>query len=596
MSVLLRKLLPSASFNLTEVMAVDASEGAVSAVEFSADLASLEDVAGLEPAFRSLKVDWIGADAAVTACVAEMDNGYAVFVKRGHLDTDICRAVQQRARIENHKRAQQTLRVYSVAPVVLLALVRERMDHRAVQQGVACSGGRSAVRTGFHDIVAWAVRQGASDLHLDIDENSPISRVSVHIDGQYVTPSNLSMPTERMMEMLRVAWLDVRGGKGAVFDPTAEQQGRIYEVVDDVSYMLRLASFITDSGPSVTFRLLDLTRQADAGGLDRLGYLPSQIAQFERAMQSQGGGIVLAGVPGSGKTRTIGQLLAGLPATRKLMSIEDPVELRIAHALQGSITRSLDGVDNDAFRAKIMALKRSAASDVLLGEIRDTLSGAAFQDIVQSGSNGYTTVHGGSALLIPQRLASAQIGITADVLGSPRFLKLLCYQTLMPTLCQCALPVGSLLTGGGDYMGLWRDGAWWHAYLARMERLYHIDGVRLKIRNIEGCSHCQRKGLPELYGYHGRTVVAEIFEPSDDLDVLAAITRSDTLRLHAIYTSARTAAFDDPNMEGKSAMQCAVYKATQGVIDPRDIEPHFMTYASVARSQSNGGCERRARS
>jgi len=588
MSALLRKLLPKPPFGPDDLLAIDEGHSCLLPAEPCADLASLEDVAALTPVFRSLKVDWIGADAAITACVAELDDGYAVFVKRGHLDTDICRAVQQRAAVENRRRqATLALRLYTVAPVVLLALVRERMDHRAVQQGVSSSGGRSAVRTGFHDIVAWAVRQGASDLHLNIDENNPVSHVSLHIDGQYVTPAHLAMPTERMMEMLRVAWLDVRGGKGAVFDPTAEQQGRIYEVVDDVSYMLRLASFITDSGPSVTFRLLDLTQHAEAGGLDRLGYLPSQVAQFERAMQSKGGGIILAGVPGSGKTRTIGQLLAGLPATRKLMSIEDPVELRIDPALQGSVTRSLDGIDDDTFRAKLMALKRCAASDVLLGEIRDTLSGAAFQDIVQSGSNGYTTVHGASALLIPQRLASAQIGIPADVLGSPRFLKLLVYQTLLPTLCQCALPAAALKDGACDSLGIAHDDTWWQDYLARIERLYQIDSASLNIRNHEGCPLCQHHGLPELYGYRGRTVVAEIFEPSDDLEVLRAITCGDVLRLHDIYTSGRTRAFDDPDMEGKSAMHCAVYKASQGQIDPRDIEPSFMTYAAAERSQGS---------
>jgi len=589
MSALLRKLLPRQGdhFSPAEIPFIDAAGAAPLSHEPSADLASMEDVAALSPAFLSLKVDWIGADAAVTACVAEFSDGYAVFVKRGHVDTDICRAVQQRAMTENRRRIDSPLRLYTVAPVVLLALVRERMDHQAVQQGVLSSGGRSAVRTGFHDMVAWAVRHGASDLHLNIDENAPVSQVCVHIDGQYVTPKHLAMPTERMMEMLRVAWQDVRGGKGAVFDPTAEQQGRLYEVVDDVSYMLRLASFITDAGPSVTFRLLNLSARAETSGLDQLGYLPSQIAQFERAMQSLGGAIVLAGVPGSGKTRTIGQLLSGLPATRKLMSIEDPVELRIRHALQGSVTRSLDGIDNDAFHAKLMALKRSAASDVLLGEIRDTLSGAAFQDIVQSGSNGYTTVHGSSALLIPQRLASTQIGIPADVLGSPRFLKLLVYQTLMPVLCQCALPAEALREGAIDSLGIWREGRWWQRYLARIEGLYGIADATLKIRNPDGCTQCQRKALPELHGYYGRTVVAEIFEPADDLDALQAITQGNVLRLHQIYASARTAAFDDPDMQGKSAMQSAVYKTSQGMLDPRDIEQSFMTYAAVERSLGN---------
>lgn len=547
------------------------------------DIESLADIEAISPAFRALKVDWCGSAAAVTACVAELEgDAYAVFAKRGQLDSDIFRAVMARAA---QAARGMPVPVYTVSPVVLLTLVRERMQaedvrHRNLRERAA-SGGRSAVRTGFHDLVSWAARKQASDLHLHLDATRPISRVSATIDGQYITPANLAMPTERMLEMARVAWLDVVGGNGSFLDMAREQQGRLYEVVDDRNYMLRWGSFVADQGPSITLRLLDINAKVESVSLAALGYLPSQIEQFERALVSLGGGIVLGGVPGSGKTVALGQLIIRLPSTRKVMTIEDPVELIIEGALQASVARGLDGSDQETMRAKLMALKRAAASDVLLGEIRDPLTGAAFQDILQSGSNGYATLHVCGMLDIPQRLASTQIGIPYSVLGSPRMLKLLGYQALLPVLCDCALPAQALCDGALDRMGIGRPGPWWDRYLGHIESLYGFGRQSLRVRNPEGCPHCRGKGIPELFGYRGRTAAAEFFEPGLDPDALRAITAGDTLRLHEIYAGRRTAAFDDPGMDGKTAMECAVYKMSQGILDPRDIEPHFVSFQTL---------------
>lgn len=549
-----------------------------------ADLGTMKDIADLQPAFRTLKVDWSGPDAAITACVAELEgDSYVVFVKRGQLDTDIFRAVVARAKhADKHRRG---VAIYTIAPVVLLTLVRERLGGKDLEDKIANEGGRSAVRTGFHDLIAWTVRNGASDLHLNIDTSSPLSRVSATIDGRYVTPAHLVMPTERMLEMAQVAWQDIAGGNGAVFNTKQEQQGRLYEVIDDRNYLLRWGSFIADSGPSITLRALDLDAKVQAVDFASLGFLPSQIEQLERAMQSLGGAIVFGGVPGSGKTTSTGQLIIRLPTTRKVMTLEDPVEQRLQGALQASITRSHSTSDKEAFQAKIMALKRAAASDVFLGEIRDYLSGQAFQDITQSGANCYATTHVGSALAIPHRLASAQIGIPWEVLGAPRFLKLLAHQTLLPVLCECAVPASALLDGASDPIGINRSGDWWKAYMHRIERLYDFSLDQIRVRNREGCPQCQHKGIPELFGYAGRTVVAEIFEPGLDPQALRAITQGDELRLMQIFQSHRTAGFDDPDMNGKSAMECASYKMSQGMIDPRDIEQHFVTFAALDKGR-----------
>jgi len=544
------------------------------------DLGTMKDIADLHPRFRALKVDWSGPDAAIIACVAELEGDqYAVFVKRGQLDSDIFRAVLERAKhADRHGRG---VVIYTVAPVVLLTLVRERLGAKDLAAKLVTEGGRSAVRTGLHDLIAWQIRNGASDLHLNIDMTSTLSKVSATIDGQYVTPAHLVMPTDRMLEMAHVGWQDVSGGNGAVFSTKVEQQGRFYEVIDDRNYLLRWGSFVADTGPSITIRALDLDAKVESVDFASLGFLPSQVEQLERAMQSLGGAIVIGGVPGSGKTTTIGQLIVRLPPTRKKMSIEDPAEQRFPGALQASLSRSHTDADKEAFQAKLMALKRAAASDVFLGEIRDTLTGQAFQDITQAGSSCYTTLHVGGALSIPQRLASVQIGIPWDVLGSPRFLKLLAHQTLLPVLCECALPANALFSGAADPIGVQRSGDWWRRYMARIERLYRIGHDSIRIRNPEGCAHCRQKAIPELYGYAGRTVVAEIFEPGVDPEALRAISHGDELRLLQIFQAQRTAAYDDPNMHGKTAMECAVYKMSKGAIDPRDLEQHFVAFATL---------------
>lgn len=572
---------PAPVLNMTSALPehIETSEG---------HLESFEDVEAMRPSFEVLRVDWCGSEAAAKACVAELEGKqYVVFVKQGEQDSDIFRAVLQRAREAAQRPA---VNVYTVNPVVLLALVRERMQAKDVKQRTSRTralGARSAVRIGFHDLAAWGVRNGASDLHLNIDTTATTSDVCATIDGQYTTPKQLAMPTERLIEMGNVAWLDVHGGNGLFLDMTNEQQGRLYEVVDGRSYMLRWGSFVADKGPSITLRILDMDAKVEPVDMKALGFLPSHIAKLERCIQSMGGAIVTGGIPGSGKTVTNAQLIVRLPETRKVMTIEDPVELNIPRTLAASVSRSLDGSDRDTMRSKLMALKRAAASDVFLGEIRDQLTGSAFQDIVLSGSSLYTTTHVGNALSIPQRFASSEIGVPRTTLATPGVLKLLSHQALMPVTCDCALPAESLLEGATDRLGRQRSRDEWARYLEVIETLYDFCSSRLKVRNPRGCEKCRIKGIPELFGYAGRTVVAEMFEPTADPDALRAISQGDELRLREIYAGHRTSAYDQPDMEGKTTMDCAVYKMSQGMIDPRDIEPHFRAFETLLRERKS---------
>lgn len=55
------------------------------------------------------------------------------------------------------------------------------------------------------------------------------------------------------------------------------------------------------------------------------------------------------------------------------------------------------------------------------------------------------------------------------------------------------------------------------------------------------------------------------------------------LSLSRYLASLRTSRYDEPDMTGKSAMDCAIYKMSKGEIDPREIEPRFMSFVTVER-------------
>lgn len=551
---------------------------------------SRDALARLSPAFRrALRAEFDIGTLVNKLCPVEFEDGsVAILTVEEYVDSEHIEEIERMVCRRPRPLAQASRIV--VPATLLLSIAREQItgDTLRNRRRVLMDPLKSSMAAAFHDIVAWGVRHGASDLHINIRLLEPESEIKYTVGGKYVTPYRFQrMQTATLMEVLAVAYMDIQGGNGAVFDPAIEQQGRIHHEVDDRGYMLRWASLSADCGPSVTLRILHLDAEMQLEGFASLGYLPSQIALIDRALLSEGGAVVLAGVVGSGKSTTIATMMSMVPKTRKVITLEDPVEYLIPNALQNTVTRTLDGSGSGEFDAKLKTIKRSAMNDLLIGEIRDHETGRAFMDLASSGSNLYTTTHAGSAILIPDRLSSDFIGISRDLLATPGILKLLVYQTLLPTLCpHCRLPFASLFDGDAS--------AYWQRYAERLVRLYGIDVNALRVRNPEGCTHCRTELLPELSGISGRTVVAEMIEPTTDETVLRLIRKGDALGLRAHFLSHRSTSFTSPDMTGKTAMECAVYKASVGEVDPRDIEPRFMSFETVALQRSHQA--RRARS
>lgn len=539
-----------------------------------------DELYALQPAFlQVLDKEFEVESLAGRLCPVLMeDQSVALFALSEHVGGDQADELTRRMMQQGYRLSQPTR--YILTAPLLLALGRRQLSG-ATGQALVMAGtenSKTALADAFQELLVWGVHHNASDLHINLNFSAAVSEVRYSIAGRYVAPDCFrGMPTSMLRDMLAVAWMDIRGGNGAVFDPHTEQQGSVVRTVDNKTLTLRWASLAAEQGASVCFRLLVRDPTQTIPNLHELGYFPEQIQQIQRAVRTDGGAVVFAGTVGSGKSTTLASLISRLPEHHKVITLEDPVEYLIPRAIQNTIARALDE-DQGSFSAKLRALKRSAMSDVLLGEIRDRETGMAFMDLAGSGVNVYSTVHAPSAALVPERLASDFIAVSRDFLATPGILKLLVYQALLPALCQqCALPASD-------------DPEW--AWLDSIAVHYGITASQLKIRNPQGCRHCRQAQLSQLAGYTGRTVVAEILEPAlatGYLDSLQHRRLPGWLMHQASGVQDRTTVMDN-----------ALRKAFLGVIDPRDIEARFQSFQTLrlnhqirtGRSAASGSCLR----
>lgn len=525
----------------------------------------------------------VQALAARLCPVLMSDQTVALFALAEHVGSDQADELLRRI-VRKGYRVAHPVRYVLDAPL-LLAVARNQLSGTSALPGNrSLTRSKTALAAAFQDLIEWGVRHDASDLHVNVHTARSESEVKYTVGGRYIAPERFrNMPTQMVIDMLSVVWMDIRGGNGALFDPGSEQQGSLVRQVDGAEVVVRWASLAADTGPSVCLRLLVQGRDPVVTDLSSLGYLPQQIENIDRVMMSEGGAIVFAGRVGSGKSTTLATLIAGVPAHRKIITLEEPAEYRIPNAIQNSVARTLCDAEPYAYAAKLRALKRSAMTDVLLGEVRDQETGQAFLDLTGSGVNVYTTVHAPSAAIIPERLASDFIGVSRDFLLTPGVLRLLVYQCLIPRLCpHCCRPVRDLCHDSGRSDGLHGSGVTWSQWLGQIHDTYQVNVDSMRIRNDKGCDRCGVDGVGSLKGYAGRTVVAELIEPALQPDYLDSVRfgRVDQW-LHQHRQNVFKRGLQAPDI-WRSAMDNAVIKALNGQVDPRDIEHHFQAFATHA--------------
>ncbi|QET04064.1 pilus assembly protein (plasmid) [Cupriavidus pauculus] len=451
---------------------------------------------------------------------------------------------------------------FAATPQVMTALSRG-VEGSARIDGVQTTSLRNAngLWQTFLAAAEFAKREQASDIHFEVKDNSELSQIRFAIDGHLVLPPEFRVRTADLLDMLSHVYQKGKGGSHGVFSRVLPQQTSIRTAVDGVPMVFRWASMQSADGHVTVMRMNPenaTTTQVDF--VKDLAFFQQQADVIDRCTMQMGGGVVLVGTVGSGKTTTAHAVMQRLPGWMNKMSIEDPVELMAHGTHHFSVARKLDGSNRaeDPFIVAKRQLKRMNPHFVMIGEVRDFESAGLFRDVAGAGLRAMTTVHAPSATAATDRLADSELQIPRSVLATPGFVNLYVYQALLAKTCECG-------HHGDEAKAIL--GA---AKLRQIERLFQFDVEGIRVRREEGCPKCRRANLPDLNGIRGRVMAAEMFEP-DELDLMY-IRDARAIELQAHQREKRTTGFDIPDCTGKSVFEVAMYHVFAGTVDPRQAE------------------------
>ena len=224
-------------------------------------------------------------------------------------------------------------------------------------------------------IIVQAVQERASDIHVEPTEHD--LRIRFRIDG---------VLHERMRHHGRSSpgWCPGQGHGRHRHRRAARAEGWSHQpdgrrsVVD-----LRVSTLPTVHGEKIVMRILD--RASSVQSLASLGFLPSQLAQYEQSFRKPYGAILVTGPTGSGKTTTLYATLNLLnEETRNIVTVEDPVEYRLDNVNQVQ-TNPKAGL---TFANALRSILRQDPDIILVGEVRDRETGVIAIEAALTGSPG----------------------------------------------------------------------------------------------------------------------------------------------------------------------------------------------------------------
>ncbi len=323
-------------------------------------------------------------------------------------------------------------------------------------------------------LLTQAIREGASDIHLEAFEGKSVVRFRV--DGvlrDVVEP-------QRALHGALVSRLKVMS-KLDIAEKRLPQDGRISLRVGDHPVDVRVSILPTQHGERVVLRLLD--KQIARLDVAKLGMEGMVQSRFEELIHSPHGIILVTGPTGSGKTTT---LYAGLTRLDRqqlnILTVEDPIEYDLDGVGQTQIYPKI-GL---TFASGLRSILRQDPDVVLVGEIRDLETAEIAVQASLTGHLVFSTLHTNTAIGAITRLVDMGIEpflMSSSLLGvlSQRLVRCLCEhckQVHTPTAKELAL------LGG-------------------------FDDTDFTVYKAMGCGKCDHTG------YRGRTGIYELIVLDD---------------------------------------------------------------------------------
>jgi general secretion pathway protein E len=278
---------------------------------------------------------------------------------------------------------------------------------------------------------------------------------------------------------------------------------------------VRVATMPTQHGESAVVRLLP--RDRGLLELSKLGLSSRDDGTLRKLLALPHGMIVITGPTGSGKTTTLATMLSMLnETTRKILTIEDPVEYEIAGINQSQIKPSI-GL---TFATALRAFVRQDPDVIMVGEVRDPETAHIAIHAALTGHLVLTTLHTETAAAAVPRLLD--LGVEGYLLKST--LRAVIAQRLVRLLCDRCKTQRKLT-----------------AQDLALDPRYGIVGFVAGdvVHEAHGCERCGGTG------YRGRAGIFEVLEVADEVRNLVG-SQSDANTLdHAAIRAGMTTMLDD---------------------------------------------------
>ena len=332
--------------------------------------------------------------------------------------------------------------------------------------------GASPVINLVNGLIQRAVRDGASDIHIESGRNR--SFVRFRIDGVlYEVLSTRADLHPAIVSRLKVmANLDIA-------ERRLPQDGRMQVTTQGRSVDLRFSSLAGIYGEKVVLRVLD--KNNSILDVEKLGMSATNLASLKKLLNRSHGLILVTGPTGSGKTTTLYTLLSLQNTTETaIVTIEDPIEYAIAGVNQIQVN-SRTGL---TFAHGLRSILRQDPNTIMVGEIRDIETAGLAINIALTGHIVVSTLHTNDAATTLPRLLDMKI--EPYLIAST--VNIAIGQRLIRRLCEFCKQDKVLSTNEVDEMS------------KLLQNIMLYPGI--KVKTAKGCSLCNQSGYAGRIGIH----------------------------------------------------------------------------------------------
>jgi type IV pilus assembly protein PilB len=278
-----------------------------------------------------------------------------------------------------------------------MAEVEVVQDHQDDSEDLEQMAGQSPVIKFVNYLISNAVREGASDIHIEPKEK--VMKTRYRIDGILfeMMESSLKMHPAIVSRIKIMANLDIS-------ERRLPQDGKIKVNIGGRGIDLRVSTLPTNHGEKVVIRVLD--SKSIMRGLEQLGMESDAMATFGEQVKLPHGILLVTGPTGSGKSTTLYSALCQMDGAKlNISTVEDPVEYELDFCNQVQTNEKI-GLN---FALSLRSLLRQDPDVIMIGEIRDNETARIAVQAALTGHLVLSTLHTNDAASSITRLVD--IGI-----------------------------------------------------------------------------------------------------------------------------------------------------------------------------------------